>query len=1113
MDPQQAVIPGVRIIAVNLDTQARYETVSGPAGGFTLPFLAPGPYRVEAESSGFKRYVRERVQVSANQQVGLDIVMDVGDVIETVTVSAEAPLLVTSTASSGQVISERMIADIPMNGRTPLVLAQLAFGVIPSSDPRFTRPFDNAGPSGFSMGGTPNRSNELLLDGSPDTTQNRRVAYNPPVDTVQEVKVETFQADAAYGNTGGGTVNVVLKGGSNDFHGNVYNFNQVSKLAATDFFVNRSGGKKGQLVYNQWGVNAGGPLLVPKIYNGKNRVFWHFAYEGIKDRIPEPDQRTVPTAAERRGDFSALLGLGGNYQIYDPATGVREGGRIRRQPFPNNVIPQSRLNPVAQNYLKFYPEPNIAGERDGRNNFQANATRGDDFYNVMGRLDVNVSDKHKFFYNFRTNTRTEFRGFAFGLDNISNGNFLRRINYGSTFDDVYTFNPTTFLNVRANWTRFTEGSRRPSLGFDMTSLGFPQSLAAAVSQAVMPQIDLRDFNDLGQSGDAPFPFDQWQIFATVNKIVGSHSLKFGADLRLLRENRGSFGNSSGFYQFRENWVVGPLDNSSRAPLGQDFASFLLGLPTSGRFDVASFFSTQAGYWSFFLQDDWKVARNFTLNLGVRWEKETATTERFNRQVVGFDEVTANRATDAARAAYAANPIPELAATNFNPVGGVLMATEQNRAITTTPSDLFSPRVGFAFTPASLGGRTVLRGGFGLFYFTQGVQRPQQPGCQQRTQMVPTLDSFLTVNADLSDPFPGGILQPKNEGINTFLGQSVTFYNPIFDNPYSVRWTFNIQHELARNLVLEAGYMGNHAVRLADDRDLNFVPRNFLSTSPFRDQAVIDRMTRKVANPFKGLLPGTSLNGSTVSASQLLRRFAQFSGDDGVVIDLDTFGSSYFHMFQTRLEKRFSGGLQFIANYQFSKLIARTSFLNPSDFAPEKRIADEDRPHRFVFSGTYELPFGAGKPVLGGARGVANQIAGGWSVSGVYTYSSGDALDWGNVIYFGGPLDYEARNVDRAFDTSRFETDSKRQLEWNIRTFPSQFTTYREAATNNFDISVLKNFPINERFKLQYRAEFFNTFNHPAFDNANTSPTSSSFGRITRQRNLPRVVQMALKLTW
>jgi hypothetical protein len=1113
VDAQDAGIPAAKVVATETATQARHETVSGNTGQYTLPFLQPGDYRLEASAPGFKRYVRESVHVSANDQIGIEIVLEIGPLADSVTVTAEAPMLNTTSASTGQVISSTFIEAFPLNGRSPLSFAQIAFGVVPTSDPLFQRPFDNGRISDFSMGGAPGTSNEILLDGAPDTTSGRQTAYSPPVDTVTEVKVETFQVDAAYGNTGGGTVNVVSKSGTNDFHGTAYDFNQVSKTAATDFFVNRAGQKKTNLVYNQFGLTAGGPVWIPKLFNGRNRVFWYFAYEGIKHVNPEPVTVTVPTEAERNGDFSQLLALGPAYQIYDPTTGVVEGARIRRQPLPGNIIPRERLNPIASKYLEYYPLPNQPGRPDGRDNFLANSTRREDFNSEVGRLDFNLTQNHKFFFNFRHNERLQDRGNYF--KNIATGNFLNRINWGAMVDDVVTIGPTTVINNRFNWMRYNPGGYRPSQGFDQTTIGFPAALAAASSQAVLPQVSIGGFQTLGTTGTAYSPFDQYQIFSSLNKITGSHSLKFGADLRLLRESSSNLGASSGSYTFGSNWTRGPLDNATAAPIGQELAAFLMGLPTGGQYAYASFRTNQAGYLAFFVQDDWKVRRTLTLNLGLRYEKELPTTERYNRQIVGFDPAVINSVTERARQAYAANPVPELSPSQFNPTGGVIFADENRRAVTSTSSRLFSPRFGFAWTPDALGTKWALRGGFGIFYFTHGLIASVQPGYFQTTQLVATLDGYLTPAATLSNPFPNGILAPPGNslGADTFLGQSVNFYNPAVPNPYSLRWNLTVQRQLSSNIVAEIGYMGNHAVRLNANRGLNWIPERFLSTSTVRDQAVVDRLTANVANPFRGLLPGTSLNGNTVALNQLLRPFPHFSGENGVRFDADPFGSSYFHTLQVRVEKRMARGFTYMVNYQWSRLIEKRSFLNPTDTAPEKRVAIEDRPQRLVASAVYELPLGKGKPLLAGAGPLLDRLVGGWSLSGAYTFASGEPLEWGNVIYYGGDVSYDARAVDQAFDTSRFNTISSQQLSNNIRRFPSRFGNLRQNGPNNFDVSIVKNTAIHERVRLQFRTEMFNALNHVQFGMPNTNPTNSSFGRITLQYNLPRTVQMALRLLW
>ncbi len=1117
-DPTGAAVPGVKVQAVESNTGARYETVAGAEGEYSLPFLPPGAYAVSAEASGFKKFIREGIQVTTNQRIALDIVLELGSQTESVTVTGDVAMLQTATASVGQVIAENQISVLPMNGRTPLTLAQLSYGVTPSSDPRFTRPFDNAGPSGFSMGGGQAQANELLLDGSPDMTRNRRVAYNPPVDAVQEIKVEAFQPDAAYGNTGGGTVNVVLKSGTNDLHGSLYEFHQNQRLKATPFFTNAASQTKPVTRFNQYGLTAGGPIVLPKLLDGRNRLFFFFAAEGIRQSEPEPTFSTVPTEGQRRGDFSQLLGVGGSYQIYDPATGVVEGARIRRQPFAGNVIPASRLNAVSQNFLQFLPNPNVTGgAADGTNNYFSNAVRSDVFSSFMGRIDWNVSDAHKLFLSGRYNDRVENRGNRFS--NIATGNNLLRQNWGVTLDDVYTLSPTLFLNTRLNWTRFVEGSIRPSDGFDFTSLGLPQALRSASTKLVLPRIDFANFQDFGDSGGDRTPFDSYQIFMAATKLVGKHTLKFGTDLRTQRESSNSFGNSSGIYVFNQNWTRGPLDNAPNAPLGQDLAAFMLGLPTGGSFDVNGSRTQSAKYFAFFLQDDLRLTSTFSLNLGLRYEKETGTIERHNRAVRGFDPAAQLRITAAARAAYSANPIDLLPAAQFNPVGGILYAAPGQREIYGTANDAVSPRFGFSWAPRRLGGKTVLRGGFGVFYQTFGTNVAlQQPGYNQTTQLVATLDNYLTPAATFSNPFPGGILQPvgNTDGVNTFLGQSVRYVAPQLDQPYTWRWNFNIQRELGRDLLLELGYMGSAARGLpVDQANANAVPERFLSASPTRDQATINRLSALVPNPFRGLLPGTGLNGTNISVENLLRPFPQFSGNSGVRRDGDTIGYSNFHMFQLRLDKRFSNGLQFLSNFQWSKFLEATNYLYPSAPQLQYRVAGEDRPYRFVFSSTYELPVGRGKTFASGAGPWLDRLVGGWQLAGIFNLQSGAPVEFNStgIIYYGGDLNWNARNLGRVFDITRFERNAALQLDRNVRTFPQAFTAYRSDRINNIDLSVIKNIRLVERVKLQFRAESFNLFNHAIFNGPNTDPVNRNFGVITSQANLPRTIQLALRLTY
>lgn len=621
-----------------------------------------------------------------------------------------------------------------------------------------------------------------------------------------------------------------------------------------------------------------------------------------------------------------------------------------------------------------------------------------------------------------------------------------------------------------------------------------------------------NYTQLGENNANTTPYDSYQLFSNVVKVVAKHSLKAGVDLRRYRESNYNPSNSSGTYSFNTNWTRGPLDSSSSSPIGQDFASFLMGLPTGGSFDLNAFRSNQSGYYAVYLQDDFRARRDLTLNLGLRYEKELPTTERFNRLEAGFDSTAVTSITAAAKAAYAKSPIPQLPTAAFNPAGGLLYTGPNNRSAYSTQSNNFSPRFGFAWTPAALGSQTVIRGGGGIFFYNLGIAGTDQIGFSQSASFVPTQDGYLTPYSTLSNPFPRGIQKPPGSslGVNTNLGQSINFYNPRPSTPYTVRWNLNIQRLLAKNAVMEVGWLMNHSVHMGVDHQINFVPRQFLSTTGQRDQATIDLLSASVANPFAGLMASGTLNGSVVSRSQLLKPFSQFTG---VTAEAISDGGLYSHMFLARFDKRFAGGLQFQTNFQYSRTMQKLDRLNDSDPAPVKRVSSTDRPMRLVMSGLYSLPLGRGKRFLGNPNRVLNQVAGGWLLSGVFVSQSGPPVEWGDVIYLGGDLHWSPTNIDAAFDTSRFNTNSRQQLGSDVRTFPITFSNLRAPGIVTLDLAAVKDFPIYERLKLQFRCEFYNAMNHPLFDAPDISPTSSTFGKTQNIINLPRSIQMSLRVAW
>jgi hypothetical protein len=1156
VDPTGAAVPNVSITAVEIRTGSRSQTASDSAGQYTIPFLAPGFYEISVKTPGFKEFVRKGLQLASSDHPLIDIRLEVGDTSQSVEVTADAPLVDSENSSTGQTITTKQVEDLPLNGRNPMMLAQLALGVIATGNPTLVHPFDNGAAAAFSIGGTAAQTSEILLDGSPNATWDNRLAYSPPQDSVQEVRVKAFDADASYGHTGGGTINKVMKTGTNEFHGTLYEFTQPSVLDANNFFNNKNNLGNPVTHFNQYGLTAGGPVLIPKLFNGRNKLFWFFAWETLVDGQPNTNFTTVPTAAEKQGDFSALLKVPGSdscikttgfncYQIFNPFTGVLNGSAVTRQPFTNNKIPTNLLNPIALAYLQYYPAPNVAGQDNGFQNLGNTSTTNDDYSNQLGRLDYNMNDRSRMFFSIRHNNQFQSKNNYFG--NIATGSNLIRENFGTTLDEVYTLNPTTVFDVRLNFTRLREVHAEPSAGFDPTALGFPSYIARSAQFLQMPFIGFAgscgsqtSFQCLGDSSASKDPSQSLQLFTDVVKLVHNHAFKFGIDARQYRLNNITYGNSAGTYTFSTNWTRGPNASSAASNLGQDFASFLLGLPTGGQFDVNAYGSYYSYYYAGFLQDDWRVKRNLTINLGIRYDHDAPYHEKYGRTVNGFAANAENPVAKAAIAAYAKNPIPQIPVGSFAVPGGLTFAGRGDGAVFENTSHLISPRAGFAWSPDLFHGKTVIRGGFGIFVQPITIANLSvngnyssnpiidQEGFSSATQFV-VPNNFLTPTTTLSNPFPSGILQPVGsaQGLATFNGQTVQFLNPRMKNPYSMRWTLGVQHAIKPNLVLEVAYIGNHAVHLpVSVTQLNGIPRQYLSTLGVRDTQLISTLGANVPNPFAGLLPGTGLNNAMTTVAQLLSRFPEFptgvgSGSAGVIEQNNNVGSSYFHSLNVRLEKRFSGGLSLIGNYIYSRLIERDSWLNDTDLRPEKRVSPFDHPQRFVTAVSYELPIGKGRAVNLQSRW-SNLLVGGWHLNGIYSLQVGSPLVWvngstttpGDYVYFGGPLNLDNRQTNRAaFNTSAFATTSTQLFQYHIRTFSTTFSDLRQDGINNFDTSLLKRFDVTEKIYFQIRFEAFNVINHPTFAAPNTTANNASFGQILTQANRPRQIQLGARFVF
>lgn len=1115
-DRQGRVVVHASIEIRDAATGTTVKTFTNKEGNFEARALNPGTYDITVESQGFGSYLQHGIKLEAGAHPTVNAVLAPGTVDQQVIVNADAPLLETTTTVVGSTITSEDVENFPLNGRTPIILAQLGVGVASTGGPGQYRPFDNAGAVSIAIAGSSNQTTEVLLDGSPDTDNLLKLAYSPPQDIVQSVTSHVFQTDAGYGHSGGGIMNQITKNGGNQFHGTVYEYNQTSALASNDYFADRTKTPKPNYHYNQYGLTLSGPVMVPKVFNGHDKLFFLFGWEGIRDHNPVTGYLTVPTDAERKGDFSALLGLRTPTVIYDPTTAVQNpDGSITRQPFPGNIIPAGRINPIATKLMTYYPEPTTTGQADGSLNYFASFPSQDRYDNEFGRMDMNLGKRDSLFFDIRHSLRTQETYNYFHND--ATGFSLGRMNWGATVDNVYTINSKTVLNTRANWTRYMNSNDTPTHGKSPTDLGYPSSLSDQSTLLQYPSIQFTGCNKTSATFACLFTPNhtaraQWtesyQLFGDLSTMWRNHSLSIGADARQYRYSAINYNYATGQFAFGSDFTK-QSNSANTATLGPDLAALLLGLPSSGDYDKNIFTATHNNYLALFVQDDWRVNKNLTVNVGLRFDHDFSLVERYNRAINGFDPSLQTPLAAAAAAAYAKNPIAEIPVGKFAVPGGVTFANSSRPQIYDTPSKTFSPRVGFAWTPDFFGGKTVISAAYSIFVAPLMVQADMNSsGFSASTAYIATNNNFLTPAASLSNPFPGGYTQPTGSSLggSTYQGRSMTYINQQLHNPYSSRYALSIQQELSKNLVLQLSYLGSQAVKqMVSNVSLNPIPAQYLATGQVRNNTVIKNLSASVANPFAGLLPGTTLNGATTTRAQLLTPYPQYTGLS--VLDL-TNGTSNYNALNASLTYRLAAGLSGFVHYTWSRTIDQNTKLNDVDTKYEKRISPNDYPQHLVIAGTYRLPYGA-LSARGFASHAVHSVLGGWVVSGIYTLQSGAPLQWGNLIYSGGPLKLNPRETVRpAFDTSQFNTVASQQLANNIRTFPTTNSQWRQDGINNLDMALAKQFRFAERYLFELRADAFNLPNHPTFSTPNLTPTSSSFGLITSVYNTPRILQVS-----
>jgi len=1127
VDPSGALIAGASVKITNTATGVSISLTTNEQGNYLAPYLIPSLYRIDVEHTGFKRVVRDGIELRVNDRLEINLALEVGEVTEQVTVVAETPLLETATASMGSVVDSRRVAELPIAHGLAFHLIKLTPGVNFTATPRHDQPWGGGHMTGYTIDGVRRgQSVDITLDGVPststgDTNYAVEAAYVPPPDAVSEFKVQTASYDASVGHSPGGVVNISLKSGTNSFHGSAYYVKMDPALHANTFFGNRVGQLRPVFDYDRWGTVASGPVILPKLYNGRNRTFYMYGYEGIHTVEPRGSTLTVPTATQRQGDLSDLLKLGANYQIYDPfSRRPAPGGRFQADPLPGNIIPSTRISPIARKILEYYALPTVPGTADGRNNLPLpNEPETLAYYTHTFRLDHNLSERHRFFGRVSAFKRDSHYNDWF--KSAATGRWFQYYSKAAAFDDVYSFSPSFVMNLRFGYSRFirTYDSNPKGRGFDLTTLGLPASYANAIDPSVrrFPVISIDGYSGT-YNGWLWRPTETHGALAAFDKMHGTHNLKFGFEDRIYRENQYNNDNvSTGSFSFGTTYTRGPLDNSPAAPIGQGLASMLLGLATGGYVERRASYAEQSTVWSLYLQDDWKVARKLTLNLGLRYEAEGPLTERFNRSVRGFDYNAVLPIEAQVKANYAKNPTPEVPPDQFRVRGGLTFANVAGLPRTLWEGDAnnFMPRVGLAY---QVNDKTVLRSGYGIFFGFLGARRGDviQTGFSQTTSLIPSLDGGLTFVATLANPFPDGIQEPLGAtlGTMTYVGQGITFFDIKPLTSYMQRWQLSIQRELPHRIVLDAGYVGNRGTKIETSRNLDAFPVQLLSRTGERDQPVIDYFSANLPNPYYPLLPGTGRAGTLISRAALVTAYPHFTS----LSTTNSEGYSWYHSLQVKADKRFWRGHTVQVAYTWSKFMEATGFLNDGDPVPAKCISDEDRPHRLSLSWIWELPLGRGRNLLANTNPVLSAFVSGWQVQGLYTAQAGQALGFGNVIFRGNLKDIVLpdgqRTPDRWFNIDAgFERDSKKQLGYAARVMSFRFSSIRGDGMNNWDLSVIKDTRIREGMKVQFRAEFLNAFNHVMFSNPNTSVTSTAFGTITSQEGYPRRIQLGIKFIY
>lgn len=1145
-DSSGAVVVGATATLSSNATGIHRTFSTDSAGRYVFTQIPPGTYSLNVSHPGFTTYVQNGLALEIGQAAVQDVTLTVGNVNQQIVVTAEAPPLNTANANLGADVSARQVTQLPLDYRAPFLLVTLLSSVNTgqiwqsfNSGTQLSGPGADQDASAFTFGGSRFGDTGFLLDGHWNGSNAwDAIVYSPSVDETQEFKIQQNVFTAQYGRSMGNVVNAITKSGTSQLHGDAFEFLRNSALDANNFFNNRAGLAKPHFERNQFGATLGGPLWIPKLYQQNTKTFFFGGYEGLRQSTPLTAVLTVPLAPFRTGDFSSLLGprigtdgLGrpiDRGQIYnpfttrsitagqvDPVTGLiaQQSGYIR-DPFPGNRIPTSLIDPVAAKVVPFFPSPNGPGSV---NNYTS--TIGVPAYQdkYTFRIDQNVTDAARFFVRWSQAFEYKTRNGAFFGPNNPAGYGERagnnRFDLGLGFS--YTFNPTLVMSAAAGVNRWVETRTEQGYPFAPSQLGLPPFFDTLSNQ--FPDFFVTGTASLGGSSAESHSISQDESASTdFTKVAGSHTIGFGYQYIFFIQN--SKNKNLGSFNFGSDFTQGPDPTAGNPNTGYGFASFLLGTGDGGSFPLNSNPAFSEKYNAWYIQDEWKMTSKLSATFGLRYDIQSAPTERFNGMsnfiFVGTNPIATALAAANGGVAPIATP------------GYLSFLNSQNRSLY-NPSYLnFAPRVSLAYAATQ---KLVIRSGFGTFYVANYPlwSLPTQ-GFSQSTPYVATVNGIIPVNP-LSNPYPDGLIQPLGGSLGglTNVGQSIGAVGRTRASPYVEQWTFSAQYAFTPNDVFSGNYVGNHGLKLDyNDIQLDQINPQYLSLG--------NALLAPVKNPFYGVITSSScgLNQATVPYGQLLRPYPEYCGVD----ELQPPGaSSWYHAMTLEYNHRFSHGLQALASYTWSKYLDNSqgmqqwvsgpasSFTNWYDLAAEKSVDANDVPQSLVVSFIAELPFGKGKAVGSNwGRGV-NAVAGGWEVSAVTSFKSGLPLgiyaDTNNTNSFGGgqrpniignpgAVPAGTDRVNEWFNTDAFAQPAA----FTFGNAPRFLTNPRGPGLQNIDLGLDKNFRPWERTTIQFRAEFFNTLNHANFYLPDTGFGDPAFGSVTQA--LPaRDIQFGLKVLW